>query len=307
VNPANDWEKLVSELQTQQTPNGAFRCTISYPDHTEPDSNGFATALVLRRLQSVHDVAGLDVMRRRALDYLERCADPCIPGAFGFWSVDNRPAWAKNIPADADDTAIVNLTLYQHGRRTLQQVQDVIFNVLMPRLTQKINCNNPRWLRSLTFPTWLSPDVNDKRANVIDCCVNTNVLALLAVSGLTDLPGYVEAANMIEAALKWVEVERRDNPKLAFRLWTITPYYPDPQMFLDALRHAIHCGADILTPAYARLKNICEHIEIPAEVRGGLFSNAYQFPIWRCRAFRLFSEVNMAHSVPKTLIVPSKR
>jgi hypothetical protein len=292
------WRRqFVAALRAEQAPSGAFCCTIVYADHKEQDGNGFATALVLRGLRRLGHSPGLDGTRRRALDFLERCADPEIPGAYGFWPIAERPPWAQGIPADSDDTAVLALELYRHERRTLRQTRDTVYEVLVPRLLTHFDRSGPPWIRPLTFPTWLSRD-GARRANPVDCCVNANVLALMAVCGLQHLPGYDESCAMIAAALAWAAAPEKGLEDVArqrtLRLRTLTPYYPDPAAFLTAVTHAVACGVDALQPALERLRDLCVQARPPAAARGALCSNAYGGYIWRCRALDLVAAVQTA-------------
>ena len=282
--------QFVAALSAQQAPNGAFCCTIIHNDHEEQDYNGFATALVLRGLRHLEPISGLDSIRQRGLDFLERCADPNLPSAYGFWPLTERPLWAQGIPADSDDTAVLALELYRHGRRSLEQTRDTVYEALVPRLLTCVDSFGPCWIQPLTFPTWLLHD-NVSRANPVDCCVNANVLALMATCGLQHLPGYNESCAMITAALDWVDAPQNSlkdaASQRALRLRMLTPYYPNPAVFLAAVAHAVACGVDELQPVLARLHNLCTRARQLAAARGALCSNAYSGPIWRCQALDL--------------------
>ena len=102
------------DLEAEQAPSGAFPCVIEWRQRSDVcDENGFATALVLRRMRRL----GIrSAAIERSLDFLETCAaEPS--GAFSFWPRATRPAWAACVPPDADDTAVITLELCAHGRR----------------------------------------------------------------------------------------------------------------------------------------------------------------------------------------------
>jgi hypothetical protein len=261
-----------------QAANGAFRCRIVFRDREEDDCNGFATALVLRHLRRLPVLAGVSEVRRRALDFLERCAAPGLPGAFGFWPADERPAWAQRVPPDVDDTSIITQELALHGRRTLSEVRQVVYAVLMPALVTEVEQPGPPWLRPLVFPTWLGQE--PRRANPVDCCVNVNAAALMAWCGLAHLPGYRDGCALLEAGLDWAGDNRA-------RLSSLTPYYPSPVELLHALEHAVESGALELRTARERLRTILALPAPPGQAQdryrpGVLCGNAYSGPHWYC-------------------------
>jgi hypothetical protein len=248
---------------------GGFTCTVSFRDgRVETDENAFTTALVLRELTPG------DERVQGALDFLERCADPALAGAFGFWPRDERPAWARRVPPDCDDTAVVALELLRAGRRTVDDTIDV----LMASLITEVARFGPAWIRPLTFPTWLDGHFRS-RANPVDCAVNANVLALLAYCGLQALPGYAESIAMIEGAV--ASIAHRAPRDRALWLHSLTPYYPDPRVFALMLDHAVRCGAVELRPAGAALRALLGPADGPLVLCG----NAYGGPLWRCQTF----------------------
>lgn len=281
----------LAQLSAQQDPaSGAFLSVIHGRGTPQPDCNGFATALVLRALRqrcaAAPDLtAALQPLTQRALDFLETCADPQLPGAFGFWPASTRPAWARRVPADVDDTAIFNLELARGGRRSPAQLQQVVFEALMPHLLTDPDPYGPPWIRPLAFGTWLG-DPGGARANPVDCCANANAAALLRECGLAHLPGYAEACASITAGLEWAAQGSPGPPRLA-RLQALTPYYPDPAEFAQALRHAAACGVSELQPALQHLETLRAGLEVPPPQRGALCGNAYRGPFWHCAALTL--------------------
>jgi hypothetical protein len=266
---------LVEHLRGWQTASGAFTSRIVFREHVEDDANGFVTALVLRHLPALPE---LDALRQRALDFLERCESTVLPGAFGFWPMSERPAWAGRVPTDIDDTAIMNLELARHGRRSRQEVQRVVYERLMPSLLSEVVQPAPPWITPLVFPTWLAE--GSDRQNPVDCCVNANVVALMRWCGLTALPGYPEACAMIDAALTWAGDDM-------LRLSTLTPYYPHPQELLYALSHAVACGVKELEQAHARLSTLMARHPVSPRLQGVVCGNAYSGPYWVCPALEM--------------------
>jgi hypothetical protein len=266
--------ELAGRLRAEQA-GGAFACTIHHKDgRIEPDRNGFATALVLRELPRAPELAGVTAS---ALDYLERCADPRLRGAYGFWPLDERPPWAHAVPPDCDDSAVIALELLRAGRRSA----DATVDLLLASLVTEAPRVGPAWIRAFCFPTWLDAEFR-RRDNAVDCAVNANVLALLAVCGLQHLPGYAESVAMIEAALAHAAAIDLDLRELALR--SLTPYYPDPRVFEIVLAFAIECGAGELRGAHRRLRDV---LGVPAATRLALCGNAYAGPIWHCPALDL--------------------
>jgi hypothetical protein len=276
--------ELARQLRAEQDSGGGFACTITHRDgRVELDHNGFATALVLRELRLHPAHPALDEVTGPALGLLERCADPSMRGAYGFWPVDERPGWARGVPADCDDTAVLSLELLRAGRRSLAATRDAVFDVLVSSLVTDVPTLGPSWIRPLTFPTWLDPDFGG-RANIVDCAVNANVLALMAVCELRDLPGYIEAASMIDAAI--AEVTHADPRRRAAHMWSLAPYYPDPRVFDVMLEHAIACGVQELRFARRRLHALLAEARLPPAPLT-LCANAYSEPVWHCPAFDL--------------------
>jgi len=225
--------RLVLESQSE---DGGFPSYVRFGDRTEPDWNGFVTALVLRALRSVPDGPALGRARARALDFLEHCESPERPGVFGFWPRARCPAWAAGITQDADDTAVIALELFRYGRLSLSDIRRTVCKKLLcHRLGVPVGVPMP-WIRPGVFLTWLHEGVHP---NPIDCCVNANVVALMTAAGLSNLPGYGEACAMIQEGIRWAGPSEP-------RILMLIPYYPDPEELCHALRHTVECGAEAL-------------------------------------------------------------
>jgi hypothetical protein len=240
--------ELAAVLRAHQAADGAIRSEIWAGGRREADWNGI-TALVLRALRDAPDSADLRTIRQRALDFLEGCGASPYPGAFSFWTPARRPAWAEPVPADADDTAVMALELARGGRLERQDLIRIVCKTLLPHRAQRVQAGSPAWIRPGVFLTWLRAD--RLRVNVIDCCVNTNVVALMAYAGATHLPGFESACEMIAAGIRWAG----DSPR---RIRCLTPFYPHPREFLAALEHAVACGAGPLEGSLLGLRDFCE-------------------------------------------------
>lgn len=271
-------------LLAEQDDGGGFACTVTHRDgRVDIDRNGFTTALVLRELAGRPPDPMLDGIRARALTLLERCADPRMPGAYGFWPPGERPAWGRSVPPDCDDTAVLMLELLRAGLRSHEEARDTVYEVLVGSLCTDVTAPGPRWRRPLTFTTWLDPAF-ERRANAIDCAVNANVLALMATVGLTELPGYAESAAMIDAAVG--EALGAEGRERRLRLWSVAPYYPDPRVFAVILEHAVACGVEELRRASEHLGKALPSVVVPSGDHA-LCGNAYGGPSWRCPAFEI--------------------
>lgn len=259
----------VAALRDEQRPDGLFRAAITHRDgRVENDANGFVTAIVLRRLRHSAPVPGLDAVIARALDGLQRCAAPGLPGAYGFWPADERPGWARAVPADIDDTALILAELYRHGRIDRPAVLREIVKAMLPwRVPVGVLGTLPPWVAEGSFLTWIAP----RGANIVDACVNANAAALMAMAGAAHLPGYDAAVRTVLAGLDWAG----DAPA---RLDALTPFYPSPAALLEAVEHAVECGAAALAPAARRLRALA-----PSPQRG-LCRDAYGRTYWHAPA-----------------------
>lgn len=248
-------DNLVRKICRQQSPGGGFISTVHLPFGKEEESNCFVTALVLRELSALRRLPGWEMPEmledacRRAAGYLIRSRYPVYPNLYSFYPYRRHPFWMKNpLYADADDTCIIALELVRHGYKPA----DTLFSIA-DKYLQKYRATGDfsghltaPWHRDGAFLTWFT---TADFPNPIDCCVNANVLALLASAGLKNRPGYLEACNMIDEAVVWAG----KNP---FRLREITPYYPHPVEFYRAVEHSVRSGVDELRPALDGLSAI---------------------------------------------------
>jgi hypothetical protein len=282
----------VESLLAEQSSSGGFRSFVHLGLRIEEDWNLFTTALVLRSLAVVdRDDERLSASRERALDYVSGCESRAQPGAFGFWPRDSRPAWVNDLPEDADDTAICTLELLRYGRRDKKFAKRAACLRLVKHRLESVDPPAPCWLRPGVFVTWLG---DRSRRHAIDCCVNANVVALLAGAGLSHLPGYREACSMIEDAIVWATDSK-------IRLSSITPFYPDPDELLHAIEHAVGWGAAELGPAMAKLRgqlstNVAEfHRDRP------ICSNAYGAVYWTSPAVQIARQLSRTGGVSPRL------
>lgn len=250
-----DVEKSVRKIQMGQSSQGAFLSFILLNSRQLVDENGFTTGLVLRALSVIPDLPMLSEVRQRALGFLRRCESLDRPGAFGFWPKGDRPSWGKGMTEDADDTAVLTLELFRNGYLQRSEVRKIICTRLIPYRLGAVSESAPVWARPGAFLTWLHPKII---LNPVDCCVNANVVALLAYADLSQMAGYGEACRMILDAIQWAG-------KSWQRARSLVPFYPAPAELFYAVRHAVQCGAKDLGPALEELRNFKPVTEITAQ------------------------------------------
>jgi hypothetical protein len=263
----------VERLATLQRPDGGFDSVVTMREGPLADRNGFTTAIVLRTLRHVPDAAGLAPLRRRALDFLEDCESPAVPGGYAFWPERLRPPWAAAVPADVDDTAIFAGELHRHGRLDRPGAMRSLCAAILPcRMPPHDDEPRPPWIPSGCFQTWIGMAAA-RPVRVVDCCVNANVAALMARLDARHLPGYSEAIRTVVDGLAWADED-------ASRLDSLTPFYPCLHALHDALAHAVECGAHELRGALDRVSTL-----LPApRAEAGCCRSAYGRAVWRCPA-----------------------
>lgn len=191
-----------------------------------PDCNGFVTALAVRTLRR-QDHAAPSPM----LQVLECCRS--AQGGFGFWPQGLRPSWAPPLPDDADDTAIMTLELHLAGHLNRSEARRIACQRIGVRRIAQLPVLRPPWLRRGVFATWNRPGAG---MDMVDCTVITNVLALLAATGLENIPGARESLDMLDRALDWAGDDEA-------RASSLSPFYPDPAEWLLALENAAALGS----------------------------------------------------------------
>jgi hypothetical protein len=264
----------LERLAASQRADGAFASIVLMRERREDDANGFATACVLRALRGV-EAPALAPVRRRALDFLAACESPDMPGAYAFWPVHARPAWAAKVPPDVDDTALMLVELLRHGRIARDAALRALCTTVLPCRVRPGECERlPPWVVAGCFGTWMAPAPQERRMPVVDACANANVAALMALVDATHLPGHAEACEAIGRALDWAGTDRA-------RLASITPFYPSIASLAESLAHAVECGAIALASAARRARAIAQEA---AGEDAGCCASAYGDVVWRCPA-----------------------
>lgn len=247
-------EALIQSIASQQAPDGALLSTVHLPSGARVDRNCFVTALVLRELSTLEREsagplpAALAEVRRRALGFLLRSVYPGHREVFGFYPYRSHPVWIGTVLyPDADDTSVAGLELLRGGLWDPAMVARIVKKYLEPHRATAVNLREP-FHRAGVFLTWFGGPVAD---NVIDLCVNANVIALLAGGGQKGAPGYADAVAMIDDGVRRAEDD-------AAMLRRLTPYYPSPVELAAALRHAVDAGAVELRDARDRMASVLE-------------------------------------------------
>lgn len=235
-----------------------------------PDRNGFATALAARALR----LRG-QAVPPAMLDVLERCRS--AQGGFGFWPQGLRPPWAPPLPDDADDTAIMALELYLAGRLTRHEARRTACQRIGTRRIARLPALRPPWLRTGVFATW-SRSAGGQ--DMVDCTVITNVLALLAATGLADIPGARESRDLLDRALDWAGGDDT-------RASSLSPFYPDATEWLLALDHAAALDVQGMAARRDRVRRTPwgqAAVQRSAEPGHAICSSPYGLAVWRSPA-----------------------
>jgi hypothetical protein len=278
-------------LASLQHQDGAFPSVMARPHGSIADRNGFTAALVVRALRHV-PLEDWRTIRERALGFIEACRSPRVDGAFGFWPHDARPPWASSVPADVDDTALMLAELLRYGRVTVKEVRRTIAGVASAhRVPPSGAGERPPWIAAGSFYTWLSPAGHHpahRAVNVVDCCVNANMAALIAMAGARTLPGFAEAIRTVVDGVAWAG---EHGPRLS----SLTPFYPSPFSLLEAIDHAVECGASGLEPAQRQLRRLTE---TQLDAAAGVCRGAYARAVWQCQAVEIARRIGAPQHHP---------
>ena len=259
----------LSALASLQDGDGCFPSEVASGSRRWRDDNGFTAGLVLRTLRGLVGDARFEPTRQRALDYLDGCRSAEVAGAFGFWPAGRRPPWASRLGADLDDTAVMTMELLRAGRMDRRSALEIACRTLIPHRVHVTEAH-PEWLRRGAFLTWVAPR---NVANVVDCCVNANVLALLARLGSPHLPGYREAVETICAGLEWAGDNRA-------RVRSLSPFYPSGHDLREAVGHAVECGVIGLAGCH---EHLCRLMGAgPPRDDRACCTSAYGATVWLC-------------------------
>lgn len=257
-------------LASFQRADGAFQSFVELrKGEFTPDVNCFTAACIVRMLRDAPRHSSNIRLIERSLDWLQLQQSQHPPHAFAFWPAKARPEWAQNVPDDLDDTAIIVCELLRHGRIDKSAAIRLFREVLLPN---RVDHNTlpflPPWIAAGSFFTWVTRPKNAQAKsgpNIVDCCVNANIAALIAMSGDDEMPGLAEAVAMINAGLAWAAGNTQ-------RLSVLTPFYPSILNFLEAVDHAVENGVTGLRAAREQLLELSKR---PDLMKPGICRAAY--------------------------------
>jgi hypothetical protein len=271
---------ISEQLRENQLSTGGFVSLIRQKNNSRKDVNACITALVLRELEKRQALIDPEVTDK-AIQFLISCASSIVNGAYNFYPPDsiegkiNLPVNIElpdkiKVPDDADDTALITLLLLKRGMITRESVLRNT-SVVLDKYRLLVTGNfDPPWFTAGAFYTWLEPGSN----NMMDCCVNSNIVALYAYAGLQHLRGYKEACLLISNAVNWCG-------ESVVRLASIIPFYAHRQELYYAVQHAVEMGAVELAPTLQKLEWANPLHDVPDADRP-VCCSAYGNVTWHC-------------------------
>lgn len=255
------------DVITSQCANGAFPSEVD----GLVDETCFVTASVVLLLDP--EQHGEAVCR--ALDFIETCASPDVPGAYVFYPPGRpTPRRIDALPADVDDTALAWLALLHGRRREVAQARDAFRRVIATASRGLVSGRMPAWVRPHAARTWLIDAGSD---NPVDLVVNANVVALAHRIGLHDHPACEGATASLLAA-----AQGKYLPQVFAR--RLAPYYADISELWFSVRRAMTLGAERLAPVLPWLAPAI-HADVLACDKP-LYCNDHGRPIWRSAALQ---------------------
>jgi hypothetical protein len=286
-------ESISAEIRHSQSGSGGFESVIRQKNDTRKDVNACITALVLRELQKGPGRVPPEIIEN-AFNFLTSCSSFSTTGVYNFYPPDpgveqtnTRPK--IQVPDDADDTALISLLLLQSGRMTRDTLIKHTCVVLDKHRIPAVGRLDPPWFITGAFYTWLDAG----NSNIVDCCVNANVIALYAYAELKHLRGYKEACQLVSNALNWCDQSE-------LRLASIIPFYADKQELYYAIENAVRMGASELAPVLERLECIDQKNE-PFNPDRPVCCSAYGKVSWYCALLQKLR----THSIQRNCRLPS--
>lgn len=260
------------------------------------DFNCFVTACIVRALRHMPAQGPDTLLIERSLDWLQRQQSASPPHAYAFWPQRDKPIWARNVPDDLDDTAIIASELLRHHRIDRAAARRLFRDVMAPnRVEHSILPHMPPWIAEGSFFTWVAPPgrMQGRRgANIVDCCVNANIAAFIALVDGPGHPGIAEAVATINAGLDWASGD-------ANRLSALTPFYPSVLNFLEAVEHAAECGVGELQVARMELRRLSARLDTR---KSGICRAAYSSSvIWHSPALEIAQRLSRDMIHPQEL------
>lgn len=227
--------QLIDQLVSMQTPSGAFPSTVDNRDGRQADETCFVTAsvvLLLTEMCQLSDASPCLVrVIERGVAFIERCADPDLAGAFRFYPRDAETYQVRrDLPPDADDTALAWMALVSSGARPQSHAAAVLAPLFDGVRVRARARGDAPWVRAGVYRTWLGAPL---AINPADICVNANILACRAMAGLPPDP---ELSETLSSALQRWQVSPASLRMLA-------PYYAHPDEIGFAMARAEQAGA----------------------------------------------------------------
>jgi hypothetical protein len=273
-------DALLIQLLSEQSTSGAFPSVVGDGGQAQTDETCFVTAQIACILADLL-AAGVDgsaQVRRalgRALDFVEACESPDIPGAFLFYpSNKDTPRLPIRLAPDGDDTALAWLTLMHGGRRS-QAAAAAVLPSLFGRLRSVAGRRgDPPWARAGVYRTWFSTSGS---TNPVDIVVNANILACQIYAGCAVSPALNPVAAIVNAACCAADMS-------ASSLRSLAPFYADATELEIALDRAVSVGATALLPALRATRAhglLRQDRQAGRPVNRPLYCNAHGRPRWR--------------------------
>lgn len=282
------FELPLRELLARQSPSGAFASEIETQRGMTADENCFSTAQIALLLADLRLRIGdpdrqLAHAHTRALDFIERCADPRIPGSFGFYpSADGAPSSPLGVVLnpDIDDTALAWMALLRGKRRSAEQLHRVLLPLLPGCTVRAARRGDPPGTCAPLLRTWMTPPgAGEADPNPVDLIANLNMVSCLSLARIPLVPSWLQRLTI------WLD--RCDGSRSIMR--SISPYYVEAVEVEIALRRAVQLGCSALAPALVRLSQLGleenEQLQRRPE-RRALYCNAHGSPRWYCPALQ---------------------
>ncbi len=243
---------------------------MELPGNTADDANACITSLIVRELLKRPGLVN-QVVIDNAINFLLQCASSSNNGCYNFYPGHSSAENLPRLPDDADDTALVTLNLLQTGQLSKHSLIRNTCVALDRHRVLTTDHFDPPWILKGSFYTWFD---KTKNVNVVDCCVNANVVALYSYAGLQHWRGYAEACDLISNAVDWAG-------QSAKRLAAISPFYASPHELYYAVEYAVHMGAITLTPTLKLLDWLKTENKI-FEPGRAICCSAYGHVKWYC-------------------------
>lgn len=281
-------ELPLQRLLSMQNASGAFASMIEKPGIRVADENCFSTAQVALLLGDLRLRIGdpdrkLASAHGRALDFVEHCADPRLPGAFAFYPHQNTPGSSPLgtvFNPDIDDTALAWMALVRGKRRSRDQLRNFLPQLLTASTVCAARRGDPPGTSAPLLRTWMHvPGLPEPDPNPVDLIANLNVLSCFALSHSKPSMAWLLRLK------QWLEL--CDGSRSWMR--SLSPYYVEGVELEIALRRSVQLGTQELSPALTHLSRLglesYDQRQGRPETRA-LYCNSHGSPKWYCAALQ---------------------